>query len=56
MTALEAVINDSRAENVTEYWLLGDLIMPGPGAQDLFELLRSIPITVKVKGNYEDKV
>lgn len=54
MTALEAVINDSKTEEATEYCLLGDLVMPGPGAHDLFELLRSIPIIAKVKGNWDD--
>ena len=29
-TALEAVIADARAQGATEYWLLGDILLPGP--------------------------
>ena len=38
-TALEAVIADARALGATEYWLLGDILLPGPGREDLFDLL-----------------
>ena len=34
-TALEAVIGDARAQGATEYWLLGDILLPGPGREDL---------------------
>ncbi|WP_313802007.1 metallophosphoesterase family protein [Cytobacillus sp.] len=53
-SALKAVVEDSVKENVTDYWFLGDLIMPGPGANDLFEILDSIKVTAYVKGNWED--
>lgn len=53
-SALKAVIEDSIKEGVTEYWFLGDLIMPGPGANDLFEILDSIKVATYVKGNWED--
>ena len=36
-TALKAVIADARALGATEYWLLGDILLPGPGREDLFE-------------------
>lgn len=29
-SALKAVVEDSVKENVTDYWFLGDLIIPGP--------------------------
>ena len=54
--ALEAVIADARALGVTEYWLLGDILLPGPGREDLFELLEAIPITAAVRGNWDDCV
>ena len=54
--ALEAVIADARALSVTEYWLLGDILLPGPGRDDLFELLDAIPITAAVRGNWDDCV
>lgn len=53
-TALESVIMDARAQGATEYWLLGDILLPGPGREDLFELLESIPITAAVRGNWDD--
>ena len=55
-TALEAVIADARALGTTEYWLLGDILLPGPGREDLFELLDEIPITAAVRGNWDDCV
>ena len=39
-TALEAVIADAKNQGVSEYWLLGDIFLPGPGANDLVALLR----------------
>ena len=56
ITALAAVIKDAQAQNVTEYWLLGDVLLPGPGEEDLFALLESIPITAAVRGNWDDCV
>jgi predicted phosphodiesterase len=53
-SALKAVVEDSIKEGVTDYWFLGDLIMPGPGANDLFEILDSINVATYVKGNWED--
>lgn len=53
-TALKAVIEDSMKEGVTDYWFLGDLIMPGPGSNDLFEILESINVDTYVQGNWED--
>ena len=44
-TALEAVIADSKNQGVSEYWLLGDIFLPGPGANDLVALLKDLPIT-----------
>ena len=54
--ALKAVIADARALGATEYWLLGDILLPGPGRDDLFELLDAIPITAAVRGNWDDCV
>ncbi|PEW02978.1 metallophosphatase family protein [Bacillus cereus] len=53
-SALQAVIDDSIKENVTDYWLLGDLIMPGPGSNDLFEMLERVKVDTYVQGNWED--
>ena len=53
-TALKAVIEDSMKEGVTDYWFLGDLIMPGSGSNDLFKMLESINVDTYVQGNWED--
>ncbi|MEW4354341.1 metallophosphoesterase family protein [Streptococcus pneumoniae] len=55
-TALEAVIADTREQNVTDYWLLGDSLLPGTGRKDLLELLGSLPISLEVRGNWEDSL
>ncbi|MBJ8326305.1 metallophosphoesterase family protein [Streptococcus pacificus] len=52
--ALKAVIEDAKKNNVTEYWLLGDILMPGPGSENIFTLLDQLPVTVKIRGNWDD--
>lgn len=54
VSALEAVVEDCEREGVMDYWFLGDLIMPGPGANELFEVLDRIQATTYIKGNWED--
>jgi len=56
VTALEAVIADAKAQGVSEYWLMGDIFLPGPGANDLVALLKELPITASVRGNWDDCV
>ncbi|MDQ0221515.1 metallophosphoesterase family protein [Streptococcus moroccensis] len=53
-TALEAVLEDLKNQEITGYWLLGDIFMPGPGTRDLIALLDTIPISLQVRGNWED--
>ena len=55
-TALEAVIADAKNKGASEYWLLGDIFLPGPGANDLVALLKDLPITASVRGNWDDCV
>ena len=55
-TALEAAIADAKKLEATEYWLLGDIFLPGPGANDLVALLKDLPITASVRGNWYDCV
>jgi len=56
VTALEAVIADAKAQGVSEYWLMGDIFLPGPGANDLVALLKELSITTSVRGNWDDCV
>ena len=55
-TALEAVLADARAAEVDQYWLLGDILMPGTGRRRILDLLASLPITVRVLGNWENSL
>lgn len=55
-TALEAVLADARAARVNEYWLLGDIFMPGTGRRRILDLLADLPITARVLGNWEDSL
>lgn len=52
--ALKSVISHAEQSGVTEYWLLGDILLPGPGNQNILRLLDKLPITVKVRGNWDD--
>jgi len=54
MTALEAVLEDAMQEKVTEYWILGDLFMIGPGSSDLIKRLRDLPNVIFIRGNWDD--
>ena len=55
-TALEAVLEDAKRAGVKEYWLLGDVLMPGTGRRHLLNLLEELPITVQILGNWEDSL
>lgn len=52
-TALNAVLEDALSLQVDEYWLLGDILMPGTGRKNIIETLADIPITAQVLGNWE---
>ena len=54
VTALEAVLKDAIQEKVTDYWILGDLTMPGPGTSDILSQLRELPNAIFTKGNWDD--
>ncbi|WP_261807131.1 metallophosphoesterase family protein [Lapidilactobacillus luobeiensis] len=54
--ALEAVLAAAQAEKATEYWFLGDLLMPGPGTNRLFELLNQVHLTAFLRGNWDNFV
>ena len=55
-TALETVLADARAARVDEYWLLGDILMPGTGRRRILDLLADLSITARVLGNWEDSL
>lgn len=53
-TALSAVVDDLKKKDVDECWFLGDLVMPGPGTNELFDLLGDINTAIYIKGNWDD--
>lgn len=53
-TALAAVYADAQSQGVSDYWFLGDLYSPGPGANDLWKLFQKMNPSVRLKGNWED--
>ena len=55
-TALEAVLADAESKQVTDYWFLGDLLMPGTGRRNILERLDQLPISLQVRGNWEDSL
>ena len=55
-TALAGVLEDAKNLGATEYWLLVDIFLPGPGENDLVALLKGLPITASVRGNWDDCV
>lgn len=50
------MIADAKTQGASEYWLMGDIFLPGPGANDLVALLKELPITASVRGNWDDCV
>ena len=52
-TALNAVLEDALSLQVDEYWLLGDILMPGTGRKNILETLADLPITAQVMANWE---
>ena len=51
--ALEAVLADAEKAGTEEYWLLGDILMPGTGRKNILRRLEDLPITIRVLGNWE---
>ena len=56
VTALEAVLADAKKEQVTDYWFLGDLLAPGTGRKKILDLMAVLPISLQVRGNWEDSL
>ena len=55
-TALEAVVADAQKSEVDEYWLLGDILMPGTGRKNILQTLETLPITLRILGNWEESL
>ena len=55
-TALEAVLADAESQQVTDYWFLGDLLLPGTGRRNILDRMEQLSISVQVRGNWEDSL
>ncbi len=53
--ALEAVLADAEKAGAEEYWLLGDILMPGTGRKNILQRLEGLPITVRVLGHWRKR-
>ena len=56
LTALNAVLADARQQAATDYWFLGDLFLPGPGAEKLYQTLADTAPSVWLQGNWEQGI
>lgn len=56
LTATRAVLTDAATQHITDYAVLGDLLMPGPGAGDLIDLLQAVQPRIWLKGNWEQLI
>lgn len=56
LSALQAMYQDSLKQGVDEYWFIGDLLMPGPSVNAIWELVQRMAPTVMVRGNWDDLV
>ena len=55
-TALEAVLADAESQQVTDYWFLGDLLLPGTGRRNILDRMEQLHISLQVIGNWEDSL
>ena len=53
LTATRAVLADAQTRDITDYAVLGDLLMPGPGTQEMLDLLHALHPIVWLTGNWE---
>lgn len=56
LTAFKAVLDDCKKYSINEYWFLGDLLMPGPGGRELLSEMIKTPFTIKILGNWDEKL
>lgn len=52
-TALTAVLADAKAQQVTDYWTVGDITVRGPEAERCLQLLETVAPSAYVLGNHE---
>jgi predicted phosphodiesterase len=53
LTATRAVLADAAAQQPTDYAVLGDLLMPGPGVAEIIDAVSALQPLVWLNGNWE---
>ena len=56
LSALTAMYQDSLKQEADEYWFIGDLLMPGPSVQGIWDIFEQMQPTIIVRGNWDDLV
>ena len=51
--ALQAVLRDAADAEIDEWWVLGDIVAPGPNPVEVLDILNSLPTVKYVAGNTE---
>ena len=52
--AFEAMYEDACQHDIDESWFIGDLLMPGPGVNQIWKIFKKLHPTVVVRGNWDD--
>lgn len=52
--AFKAMYEDAVKHHFDESWFIGDLLMPGPGIDTIWEIFQKLAPTVIVRGNWDD--
>lgn len=54
--AFRAMVADAKQQGFDDSWFVGDLLMPGPGVNEILDLLDQMKPSVIVRGNWDDLV
>lgn len=54
--AFRAMVADAKQQGFDDSWFIGDLLMPGPGVEEILDLLEQMHPSVIVRGNWDDLV
>lgn len=52
--AFLAMYQDAMQQGIDESWFIGDLLMPGPGTEIIWQTFKKLNPTVIVRGNWDD--
>ena len=52
--AFQAMYQDAIQQGIDESWFVGDLLMPGPGINSIWQIFKKLQPTVIVCGNWDD--